>query len=50
MYYGEGFEIFQQLEKAIHKYISFYNNTRIKSKFKGLPPCQYRKQTFEIIY
>ncbi|NJH86941.1 IS3 family transposase [Staphylococcus agnetis] len=29
--------------------MSFYNNTRIKSKLKGLSPRRYRKQTFEII-
>ncbi|WP_391536748.1 IS3 family transposase [Staphylococcus chromogenes] len=34
----------------MHKNISFYNNTRIKSKLKGLSPRQFRKQTFEILY
>ncbi|WP_411848193.1 IS3 family transposase [Staphylococcus xylosus] len=28
----------------------FYNNERIKSKFKGLSPKKFRKQTFEILH
>ncbi|REH82549.1 IS3 family transposase, partial [Staphylococcus felis] len=50
MYYGQTFETFQELEQSIHKYINFYNNTRINAKLKGLSPTQYRKQTFEIVY
>ncbi|QPW15660.1 IS3 family transposase [Mammaliicoccus sciuri] len=50
MYYGQEFKDFQDLEQAIHRYINFYNNERIKSKSKGLSPKNYRRQTFEIIY
>lgn len=50
MFYGKTYDSFQQLERAIHEYINFYNNTRIKTKLKGLSPTQYRKQTFEIVY
>lgn len=50
MFYGKTYDSFQQLESAIHEYINFYNNTRIKTKLKGLSPMQYRKQTFEILY
>lgn len=50
MYYGQEFEDFQQLEQAIHRYIHFYNNERIKSKLKGLSPKKFRKQTFQISY
>ncbi|MCH8646890.1 IS3 family transposase [Staphylococcus lugdunensis] len=50
MYYGQSFETFQELEQSIHKYINFYNNTRIKAKLKGLSPTQYRKPAFEIVY
>ncbi len=50
MYYGQKFKDFQDLEQAIHRYINFYNNERIKSKLKGLSPKNYRRQTFEIIY
>ncbi|WP_142400756.1 IS3 family transposase, partial [Mammaliicoccus vitulinus] len=50
MYYGQEFEDFQQLEQAIHRYIHFYNNKRIKSKLKGLSPKKFRKQTFKISY
>ncbi|RIN84735.1 IS3 family transposase, partial [Mammaliicoccus sciuri] len=45
MYYGQGFKDFQDLEQAIHQYINFYNNERIKSKLKGLSPKNYRRQT-----
>ncbi|WP_367114489.1 IS3 family transposase [Staphylococcus gallinarum] len=27
-----------------------FNNDRIKSKFKGLSPKNFRKQAFEILY
>ncbi|HDK7898521.1 TPA: transposase [Staphylococcus aureus] len=50
LFYGKTFGNFQQLEQAIHEYISFYKNTRIKTKLKGLSPKQYKKQTFEIVY
>ncbi|MBR2826092.1 MAG: IS3 family transposase, partial [Erysipelotrichaceae bacterium] len=29
---------------AIDEYIEYYNNTRIKTKLKGLTPCQARNQ------
>ena len=41
---------FDQLEQAIYQYIDFCNNERIKAKLKGLPPKNYRRQTFEFIY
>ncbi|WP_421668532.1 IS3 family transposase [Staphylococcus felis] len=43
-------ETFQKFNKSIHKYLNFYNNTRIKATLKGLSPTQYRQQTFEIVY
>lgn len=46
MFYGKTYDSFQQLERAIHEYINFYNHTRIKAKLKGLSPKQYRNQTF----
>ncbi|MBO0378335.1 IS3 family transposase, partial [Staphylococcus warneri] len=50
MFYGNQFQHFDQLKQAIHQYIDFYNNERIKTKLKGLSPKNYRKQTFETIY
>ncbi|MCX8737516.1 IS3 family transposase, partial [Lactobacillus sp. B4026] len=31
-----------ELEEAIQKYISYYNQQRIKVKLKGLSPLEYR--------
>ncbi|WP_241954604.1 IS3 family transposase [Staphylococcus auricularis] len=50
MFYGNEYGDFNQLEKAIHQYIDYYNNERIKAKLKGLSPINYRKQTCEVIY
>lgn len=36
--------IYQQLTKAIEKYIEYYNQERIKSRLKGLTPIEYRNQ------
>lgn len=36
-------EWFYIKEKDIKKYIEYYNNSRIKSKLKGISPIQYRK-------
>ncbi len=33
-----------ELIQAIHQYIQYYNNDRIKVKLKGLSPVQYRTQ------
>jgi len=33
----------EELEKDIKEYIEYYNNSRIKSKLKGMSPIQYRK-------
>ncbi len=49
MFYGKIYDNFQQLERAIHEYINFYNYTRIKTKYKGLSPTQYRKQPLNSI-
>ncbi|HFC3927868.1 TPA: transposase, partial [Neisseria gonorrhoeae] len=32
-------------EAALHEYIRYYNNDRIKLKLKGLSPVQYRIQS-----
>lgn len=35
----------EELEKDIIEYINYYNNSRIKSKLKGMSPVQYRKHS-----
>ncbi|WP_129619786.1 MULTISPECIES: IS3 family transposase [Mycoplasmatota] len=36
----------EELTKKVHKYIHWYNNTRIKKiKIKGLSPIQFREQS-----
>ena len=46
MFYGHEyeFESLDSLKTAIDEYIEYYNNTRIKTKLKGLTPCQARNQ------
>ena len=44
IYYGNEFYSFEELEKAIVKYIRYYNEERIKSKLHCLSPVQFRLQ------
>ncbi|WP_420031108.1 IS3 family transposase [Streptococcus porcinus] len=48
MFYGyeSYYKSLGDLEKAIKKYIDYYNNKRIKVKLKGLSPVQYRTKSF----
>lgn len=45
MFYGneKTFTSFQDFKMAIDKYIHYYNNSRIQSKTKWMPPAIYRK-------
>ena len=45
MFYGheKEFNSFEKFKKAIAKYIDYYNNSRIQSKTKWLPPTVYRE-------
>ena len=47
MFYGHEYEFktLEDLEKAMHEYISYYNNQRITTKLKGLTPIKYRHQS-----
>ena len=47
MFYGHEyeFESLDDLEKAMHEYIDYYNNKRISTKLKGLTPIMYRHQS-----
>ncbi|CEA01981.1 Integrase core domain protein [Jeotgalicoccus saudimassiliensis] len=49
MFYGQQFTTYTELESAIHQYIAFYNNDRIKTKLKGMSPVNYRRHTFNKI-
>ncbi len=46
MFYGKekNFKTIDELIVAIKDYINYYNNNRIKLKFNGLTPIQYRNQ------
>lgn len=48
MYYGEQLISYEALQKKIEKYISYYNNDRIKQKLAGMSPVNYRKQTSQL--
>lgn len=45
MFYGyeSTFKTFKELQAAIAEYINYYNNERIKSKTKWMPPSKYRE-------
>lgn len=42
MYHGEALVSYEELKKRIDRYISYYNNERIKQKLAGMSPVQYR--------
>lgn len=44
IYYGETFNSYDELKKAIEDYIYWYNNKRIKIKLNGLSPIEFRQQ------
>ena len=43
VYYRQ-FKTTKEFIQALHKYIDYYNNKRIKLRLKGLSPVQYRRQ------
>lgn len=45
MYYGQEkeYDSFESFSKAIEEYINYYNNERIQSKTKWMPPVKYRE-------
>ena len=49
MFYGYKFESLDELKEAIHDYIYYYNNERIKVKLKGLSPVEFRTQSYSYI-
>jgi len=48
MYYGEARCSFEELKRKIEKYISYYNNKRIKKKLAGMSPVEYRIHTSQL--
>ena len=44
IYYGyeKNYMSFEEFSKAVDEYIDYYNNKRIQSKTKWMPPVQYR--------
>lgn len=43
MYYGRIYRSYDELAQAIHDYILYYNQTRIKEALNWMSPVQYRK-------
>ena len=41
--YLQKFESMEQFKKELVDYLDYYNNSRIKTKLKGLSPALYRK-------
>jgi len=44
--YLQTFDSVEHFVHALHDYIHYYNNHRIKAKLKGLSPVEYRTQSF----
>jgi transposase InsO family protein len=42
MYYGVVYYSYDELKKAIEKYIKYYNEQRIKQKLGWMSPVEYR--------
>ena len=42
--YLQKFESMEQFKHELEDYLDYYNNRRIKTKLKGLPPAVYRQQ------
>lgn len=42
--YLQEFESMQHFKRELIEYLEYYNNKRIKTKLKGLPPAIHRQQ------
>ncbi|MFV0450513.1 MAG: IS3 family transposase, partial [Vibrio sp.] len=47
MYHGQSITDADELIANIEEYIEYYNTKRIKVKFKGLTPIEYRNQAMQ---
>ena len=45
--YLKDFDTMEQFRKELEEYLDDYNNRRIKSKLKGLPPAKYKEQALK---
>ena len=45
MFYGyeKEYSSFDEFQRAVKKYIDYYNNERIQAKTKWMPPVKYRE-------
>ncbi len=48
MFYTQKFKSIEQLKQEINKYITYYNNERIKSNLNKMSPIKYRAQYYQI--
>lgn len=50
MFYGQerSYTSVEELIQAMHDYIHYFNNDRIKVRLKGLTPMEYRNQALRI--
>ena len=46
--YGKRFETEQQLRNTLSSYISFYNDRRLHSSLRYLPPAVFERRTQEV--
>ena len=46
--YIQEFESLEHFKKELSEYLSWYNEKRIKVKFKGLTPLQFRNQSLKL--
>lgn len=47
MFYTQKFKSIEQLKKEINKYITYYNNERIKSNLNKMSPIKYRAHYYQ---
>jgi len=47
MFYTQQFKSIEQLKKEINKYITYYNNERIKSNLNKMSPIKYRAHYYQ---
>ncbi|RAZ73471.1 hypothetical protein DP120_17215 [Planococcus halotolerans] len=48
VYYGEALISYEELKQRSEQYITYYNNERIKQKFAGMSPVQYRTHASQL--
>ena len=48
LFYLQEFESIEHFKAELTAYLDYYNNRRIKAKFKGLTPAQHRSQAFKV--